>query len=249
MSDLHLSFGAKDKSMEYLFPSWKGYESRIKESWDRLIGQDDLVLIPGDISWAMRLENAQPDLTFLAERPGTKVLVRGNHDYWWNTATKVRKVLPEGVHIIHNDVFCIESIAIGGSRLWDSSEYSFESIIAFQELPSDREKKEKVEEDEEKLFLRELARLEMSLKQLPPQAKIKIALSHYPPIGLDLKPSRASALMEKYGVNYAIFGHLHSIKSSCHDLFGQARGVTYILASADWLQFQPKLVYEDQGET
>lgn len=236
MSDLHLALGTPEKSMSRLFPSWHEYEQRIATAWDSVVALDDLVLIAGDISWAMRLDQIGPDFAYLAKRPGIKVLIRGNHDYWWESASKVRKALPEGIHIIQNDVFSISSVSIAGARLWDSQEYTFDSIIDFRENSSAKEKEEL---DSEKIFLRELGRLEMSLKAIPKEAKLKIAMTHYPPIGLSLEPSRVSRLFEQYGIQYAIFGHLHSLKPISEPLFGTARGVTYKLTSADWLNFQP----------
>lgn len=244
ISDLHLSFGTPEKDMSTLFPSWKGYQDRLVTAWDSQIKPEDLVLISGDISWAMRLDDVGPDLNFIAQRPGIKVMIRGNHDYWWDTASKVRTILPDSVHIIHNDVFCSGPIAIAGSRLWDDVEYSFHSIIDFQKNLKAKVEKAVMADENEKIFVRELGRLEMSLKLLPSSASVKIAMTHFPPIGLELQTSRASQLFEKYGVQYAVFGHLHSIQPAVTHLFGTARGVEYILASADWLHFQPKLVCE-----
>ena len=244
IGDLHLAFGNPDKSMEKLFPSWQGYVERVQEAWDSTVHEEDIVILPGDLSWAMRLEEARDDLLFLEKRPGTKVLVRGNHDYWWDTATKVRKALPKRVHIIHNDVFYQEGVAIAGARLWDSSEYSFSSIIHFQENLMKAAKKTAPPEEQEKVFERELLRLEMSLQMIPPEAKVKIAATHFPPIGLSLESTRASALLEKYGIQYALFGHLHSIREEVRSLFGKARGVEYTLVSADCLHFKPLLVLE-----
>jgi len=244
IGDLHLAFGNPEKSMERLFPSWQGYEERIRQAWDSMVQEEDIVILPGDLSWAMRLEEASPDLSFIGKRPGTKVLVKGNHDYWWDTATKVRKALPQGIHIIHNDIFYKEGIAIGGARLWDSSEYSFSSIINFQENILKEPKKAPPQEEQEKIFERELLRLETSLRMIPKEASFKIAITHFPPIGLSLQPTKASSLLEKYGIHYALFGHLHSIRDDIHSLFGEARGIQYILTSADWLHFTPHCVLE-----
>src|SRR5690606_22573919 len=134
--------------------------------------------------------------------------------------------------------------AIGGARLWDSEEYSFSSFIDFRENPRQKtvDPETEVQEDlSEKIFERELQRLEMSLSQLPQDAKIRIAMTHYPPIGSDLKPSRASQILEKHRIELCVFGHLHNIKAGV-SLFGEARGVRYALAAADYLRFQPILL-------
>lgn len=244
IADLHLSFGTPNKSMDVFGPQWEKHAEEIAASWQALIHPEDLVLIPGDISWAMRIEEAIADLEWIDRLPGTKVLLKGNHDFWWGSLKKIASVLPPSLHLIQNNVFRWKDIAIGGTRLWDSEEYSFHSFIEFRENP--RQKKSDPEaalqEDlSEKIFERELLRLEMSLSQIPDDAKIRIALTHYPPIGADLLPSRASQILEKNGVQICVFGHLHNIKAGI-SLFGEARGVRYILASADYVRFKPILI-------
>lgn len=241
IGDLHLSFGTPNKSMDVFGPQWQEHAEQIATAWKELIHADDLVLIPGDISWAMRVEEAILDLEWIDRLPGTKVLLKGNHDYWWGSLKKIAAVLPPSLHLIQNNNFRWKDVAIGGARLWDTQEYSFHSFIEFQENP--HEKKMDVEEQaqkelSEKIFERELQRLELSLASLPADAKIRIAMTHYPPIGEDLKPSKASAILEKYSVQICVFGHLHNIKSGI-SLFGEARGVRYVLAAADYLRFRP----------
>lgn len=235
ISDLHLSFGVPNKKMNIFGPSWENHHKKMEKAWDSLIAQDDLVLIPGDISWALRLEEALPDLAWVHARPGIKVMIKGNHDYWWDSLSKLQKSLPSSIHVIQNNSFTIKGIAVAGTRLWDSSEYSFNEIIEFS--PHGEQKKEPM--DLKDCFPKELLRLEMSLKTIPQSASIKIAMTHFPPIGLDLAPSKASQLFETYGITHVVFGHLHSLKKTPSPLFGSARGVTYTLASADWLDFTP----------
>jgi predicted phosphohydrolase len=236
ISDLHLSFGVPNKKMDIFGPAWDNHHEKMKASWDALVASEDLVLIPGDISWAMRLEEALPDLAWIHERPGTKVCLKGNHDYWWDSLSKVQKRLPSSIHVIQNNSFIIDDIAIAGTRLWDSPEYSFSKAIDF--LPM-AEKKEPPQKDSEAIFSKELLRLEMSLKTIPQSSKVKIAMTHFPPIGLDLLPSKASSLFESYGIAHVVFGHLHSLKKNQAPLFGNARGISYSLVSADWIDFTP----------
>ena len=240
ISDPHLSFGVPNKSMEAFGPQWKGYEKIMEENWRRCIKPEDLVLIPGDISWAMREQEALPDLEWIHALPGTKLLLKGNHDYWWSSTSKLLKIMPPSIHFIHNNCFNWNDITIGGTRLWDTSEYSFNKFVDFRE--NDLVKKENSApydpEVDEKIFRRELERLRLSLKQLDPKAKVRIALTHYPPIGADLKPSAASAILEEFKIDYCIFGHLHSLKKGL-SLFGEARGVKYQLTSCDYLDFAP----------
>jgi predicted phosphohydrolase len=237
ISDPHLSFGVPNKSMEAFGSLWTGYEKKMEENWRALIKSEDLVLIPGDISWAMRMEDAIVDLKWIDALPGTKLILKGNHDFWWSSAGKLAKVLPPSIHFIQNNCFNWNDVSIGGSRLWDSEEYRFGSFVEYQENPRAQEKKESAETDE-KIFNRELERLKLSLKQLNPKARVKIAMTHYPPIGADLKPSRASSILEEYGINICVFGHLHSLKTK-EPFFGEARGIKYYLTSCDYLDFTP----------
>jgi predicted phosphohydrolase len=244
ISDPHLSFGVTNKSMEVFGPLWGGYAEKMAENWRKAISPDDLVLIPGDISWATQLEEAVPDLEWIDALPGTKLILRGNHDYWWTSTAKMAKIMPPSIHFIQNNVFNWHDITIGGARLWDSEEYSFEQYVQFVERPNrppkvrTAEEIEKYQEEARKIFARELERLKLSLKQLNSKAHHRIALTHYPPIGADLHPSLVSALLEEYRIEICIFGHLHSLKPDAR-LFGEARGVRYLLTSCDYINFDP----------
>lgn len=241
IGDLHLSFGVKNKSMDVFGPNWEKHAEKIATHWKGLIQNDDLVLVPGDLSWAMKVEEAVPDLQWVHELPGTKVMIKGNHDYWWGSLNKIAPVLPPSIHLIQNNTFHWKEATIGGARLWDTPEYSFAEFIEFRENPKkNREAEEEIQEEfAQKLFDRELERLKLSLKGLNPEAKIRIAMTHYPPIGADLTPSRAGQILEQNGVQICVFGHLHNIKTGTPPLFGEARGVRYILASSDYIHFQP----------
>ena len=239
IGDLHLSFGVKNKSMDYFGPAWERHAEKIEHHWRSVVQQDDLVLVPGDISWAMKLEEAVPDLQWIDALPGTKVLLKGNHDYWWGSLNKIAPVLPPSIHLIQNNAFHWKGATIGGARLWDSSEYSFGQFVEFRENPrAKKEPEEMIQEDlAEKLFERELQRLKLSLALLKPDAKLRIAMTHYPPISHDLKPSRVSAILKEFGVNICVFGHLHNIREGV-DLFGEAEGIEYVLVSSDYRRFQ-----------
>ncbi len=241
IGDLHLSFGTPNKEMDLFGPEWKNHADKIKASWDSSIAADDIVLIPGDISWAMRLEEAMPDLRWIDERPGVKILIKGNHDYWWSTTSKLRQALPKSIRVIHNDAICIDNIAIGGARLWESPDINVSGIIAMK--PTSAPYQAKDEEKNREIFQRELGRLEASLRQLPKEAPVKIVMTHYPPIGANLLPTQASALFEQYGVHLVVFGHLHSLRPNLGPLFGTARGVHYSLCSCDYLNFTPICIY------
>ncbi|MCH9626732.1 MAG: hypothetical protein S4CHLAM2_03600 [Chlamydiales bacterium] len=236
IADLHLSFGVPEKSMEVFGPEWADYAEKIQTNWLKVIEPEDLVLIAGDISWAMRLEEAKVDLDWIEELPGTKVIIKGNHDYWWSSLSKVRQILPPSIDFIQNTAFNWKEYSIGGARLWDTDEYGFNAYIDFRESPVAPSKEAKP--DQEKIFNRELERLELSLKNLDPSASKRLVMTHYPPISADLAPSRASELLEKYKVDVCLFGHLHNVRRG--ELpFGTSRGVEYHLTSCDYLDFKP----------
>jgi uncharacterized protein len=239
IADLHLAFGIPDKSMEYFGGAWIHYTQKIEAEWKKTIAQGDLVLIAGDISWAKNLAGALIDLEWIDKLPGTKVLLRGNHDSWWSSLSQVKKMLPKSIHVIQNDVFNWNGVWIGGSRLWDTDEYSYENYIEYTENPRVKTLQEPENpEEQERIFIRELGRLEMSLACLPKYAAVKIAMTHYPPVGPQMLPSKTSLLLEKHGINIAIFGHLHNAKREM-PMLGEARGIKYYLTAADYLEFKP----------
>lgn len=241
IGDLHLSFGVKNKSMDIFGPHWEKHAEKIASNWKSTIHNDDLVLVPGDLSWALKLEEAVPDLQWVHELPGTKVMIKGNHDYWWGSLSKIAPVLPPSIHLIQNNVFNWKEVTIGGARLWDTPEYSFGKFVEFRENPKAKTKDVEVlvqEELNQKIFERELERLKLSLAYLNPEAKVRIAMTHYPPIGADLKPSRAAQILEQHQIQICVFGHLHNLKAGL-DLFGEAKGIRYVLTSCDYIHFQP----------
>lgn len=246
IADLHLSFGVPNKKMDVFGEHWKDHPDKIAAEWLARIKSDDLVLIPGDLSWALHMHEVVPDLEWIHQLPGTKLIIRGNHDLWWQSMTKLQKLLPPSIKAIHNNAFTWEDWSIAGSRLWDSQEYNFD-------LPSDiKSDKQMIETppvdpeaiaNSERIFIRELGRLEQSFKCFKAGISNRIAMTHYPPIGWDLRPSKASALMEKYGVQTCVFGHLHHVPSSM-PTFGSARGVNYLLTACDYRDFKPVLIVE-----
>lgn len=226
--------------MDVFGPVWENHAHQIEENWRRVVHQDDLVLLPGDISWAMHLEEVISDLEWINRLPGTKVLIKGNHDYWWGSLKKLASILPPSLHLIQNNSFRWKQVAIAGARLWDTPEYSFGEYIELRENPRERISDQPEASQEAlnaKIFERELQRLTASLSTLPPDATIRIAMTHYPPIGATLEPSRASCLLEAHGIQICVFGHLHNIRNGL-SLFGEKNGVRYILASGDYVRFQ-----------
>ena len=237
IADLHLAFGVPSKTMEVFGPQWINYAGKIESGWRAAVQPEDLVLIAGDISWAMHAADARVDLEWIDHLPGTKVLIRGNHDYWWSSLTKVKQILPSSLHVIQNNVFNYQNISIGGARLWDTDEFNFAGYIDFRESSTQEENR-----DSQKIFNRELERLELSLKELKKEGAVRIAMTHYPPIGADLLPSKAAILFEKYGVQISVFGHLHNVKKE-RSLFGRKGNISYFLTSCDYLDFKPLKIF------
>lgn len=237
IADLHLNLSVPEKSMEVFGPSWKNYVARIETNWKSSIQENDLVLLAGDLCWAGSLEEAKTELDWVDQLPGTKVLIKGNHDYWWSSLKKVRSCLPPSIHVIQNDAFHIDDIAIGGTRLWDTKEYNFSKYIPF--VAPTKELETEIHKDlSEKIYERELNRLKMSLSQINPSAKIKIAMVHYPPISAELAPSRASKILEDFKTDICVFGHLHNVDKKA-SIFGIKDKVRYLLTSADYLDCIP----------
>ncbi len=217
IADLHLSLDG-NKSME-IFSGWDDYVQKLEENWKKIVTPEDTVVIPGDISWAMKLEDTLVDFQFLDSLPGQKVLLKGNHDYWWTTAKKMSAFVAEHrlytLNFLHNDCYPAEGVAICGTRSW-----------LF----------EQGEEFDQKLVNREAGRLDMSLTAAKEMEKI--VFLHYPPIYRDGRSDKMIEIMHKHGVNQCYYGHLHAhtIKNAFNDT---ENGIRYKLVSADALKFIP----------
>lgn len=240
LADLHLNIGVPEKDMQVFGPSWTDYTKKISLHWKSLVKEEDVVLIPGDISWAMKTKDAQKDLDWIDLLPGKKVLLKGNHDHWWTSKSKVEKMLSDSMFLVQNNCVVLHDVAIAGARLWDTDEYGFDDYIIYRKNP--KAKNKAIDLDHEKaLFEKELIRLETSLQAIPPQIKTRIAMTHYPPVGPDLNESKASKLLEKYGVQYCVFGHLHNVKKNTLQ-FGVKNGIEYLFTAADYRDFSPVLI-------
>ncbi|MBN1775115.1 MAG: metallophosphoesterase [Clostridiales bacterium] len=226
ISDLHLSLGS-NKPMDVFGSQWVDSEQRIRDNWLRSVEESDTVLIPGDISWAMTLEEALPDLLFLEKLPGRKILSKGNHDYWWGTNGKVERFLEDNgirsISLLKNNAFPIGSDVVCGTRGWVLPEYP--EFSAADRL----------------IFEREAGRLERSLQAgtaLLPEGGRLIVVLHFPPLpGID-GSSAFSLLCEKYGASLCLYGHLHG-RGHEKAVEGVLRGVDYRLISGDYIAFKP----------
>lgn len=218
ISDLHLSRGT-DKPMNIFGPAWEDHEDRLQEHWKKTVGPDDLVLLPGDHSWGLKLEEAVPDLQFIDSLPGRKVLLKGNHDLWWQSRKKVEEVLPPSMQLLQNDSVEYGTTSVCGTRGWV--------------VPGE----EPFGEADTKIYKRELIRLEMSLSAAAHPGDI-VVMMHFPPLGRKGRKSGFCEILERYGVQTCLYGHLHDT-SIPHAFEGEKDGVLYRLVSGDKLGFIP----------
>lgn len=244
ISDLHLSFSGA-KPMNVFGPWWDGYVERVGKAWRETVDEDDVVCLPGDFSWSMRMEEAIAELQWLGSLPGRKILVRGNHDYWWGSISKVRSLLPEGVYALQNDSMAIGGAAFGGARGWTDWSLDFSGFPGHAEMTVENGFTGAIKggEEDRKIYERELARLEKSLQGMDRSATARVALLHFPPTSPAMETTEVTALLEKYSVDAAVFGHVHrSGEGEFKNPFGRKNGVTYYLASADYTGFRPVLM-------
>lgn len=222
LGDLHLSLGT-DKPMDVFGGAWVGYLDKLKQGL-RILTQEDTLVLVGDASWSLGLQNAVEDFAFINAIPGKKLLVKGNHDYWWSTAAKFQKFCQEhgfsNLELLHNNCWFYGDVALCGTRGW-----------FFEE--------DKQGTHDEKVFRREMCRLETSLQAAGDREKF--CFLHYPPLYRGYRCSEILELLAKYGVRRCYYGHLHS---DSHKLAiqGVVDGVEYRMVSADAVNFTPVLV-------
>ena len=204
--------------MEVFGDGWKNYLDLIESSWLDLVQPEDTVLLAGDLSWAMRLEDARADFAFLDRLPGQKVIIRGNHDYWWSSYNKVQLAVPPSVHPLQNNAIRLdgEHVVVCGSRGW---------LIA----------DDKSTDEDKKIYARELIRMQMALEDA--RQKIQdgdrlLVMIHYPPFGNAYERTEMTALFESFGVAKVIYGHIHS-KTSHYRLCFTLNDIEYVLTSTD----------------
>ena len=225
IGDLHLSLAA-NKSMEVFGGSWERYTERLEENFSRLRPEDVTVLC-GDLSWGLSLEESLPDFQLIDRFPGKKLLLKGNHDYWWNTVSKMKQFFDQhgisSIDILHNNCFFYGDYALCGTRGW-----FFEEDFAGS--------------PDEKVLRREAGRLEASLRQA--QGREILCFLHYPPLYQGYTCPELLQLLQRYPVRRCYYGHLHG---PSHRLAreGLYDGVEYHLVSADYLQFQPMKILDD----
>ena len=219
ISDLHLALSG-DKPMDVFGQHWYKHDEKIKENWYSKITEADTVLIGGDISWSMKMEQGMKELEWIHKLPGKKIIIKGNHDYWWGSISKLNSLF-SNMSFIQNNFFTYEDWAICGTRGWicpGSESFSLK---------------------DEKIYTRELIRLRLSLEGAVKQGyKRIICMIHYPPTNDKYESSGFTDIFEEFGVAKVIYGHLHG-PSLSRVLNGEKNGVEYIMTSCDYINFDP----------
>ena len=225
ISDLHLSTTC-DKPMNVFSSKWDNYTDKMRENWNKIVSENEYVIIPGDISWATYLEDAVTDFSYIHSLNGKKLISKGNHDYWWTTLNKMNLFLNENgfdsISIMKNTAYMIGDTAICGTRGW---------IIPSSAVGEDA-----------KIFEREKQRLILSLEDASAMgAKNIICAMHYPPVSKESENSEFLDIMNAYGVKRCIYGHLHGISHASAPI-GVFSGIKLQLVSCDYLNFIPMLI-------
>jgi len=257
IADLHLS-GAQPKPMSKFGAGWTEHDKKIASAWRENVANDDLVIVAGDISWALKLEDALVDLEWLAQLPGQKVLIKGNHDFWWGSIGKIRSIAPEGIEFIQNSAFRMNDVLVAGTRGWcfHSTSFGWESrgfpsvtrkratITADIKSPENNEQPRGWTEHDEKILAREVGRLAMSIeeaKKLSDENSTLIVATHFPPLYRDMLESPFTNVIDLCNPEVVVYGHLHGLFHS--EAYEGKRGNTlYRLVSVDRVGFQPVLL-------
>lgn len=224
IGDLHLSFSA-EKAMDIFGGRWIDHTQRLKENWENIVDESDVVIVAGDISWGMKFKEAIIDLDWISELPGKKVMIKGNHDLWWSSINKMNRMY-NNIHFLQNDYYKAGDFAICGTRGWIG--------------PWDQG----FTKQDEKVYKRELIRLRMSLEKAVEAGESNIiGALHYPPFEDRNDSTEFTDILEEYKVKQVVYGHLHGRESHFNAIQGTIRGINYNLVSCDYLDCYPLLLY------
>ena len=220
IADTHLSFGT-NKPMD-TFEGWNNYTEKLEKNWNKIVSENDTVVIAGDISWAMNFDELKADFQFINALNGNKIIIKGNHDYWWNTMSKMNAFIEDNhfdtIRILHNNSVKYNNISICGSRGW-----LFESE----------------EDHDEKILNREVSRLRASLEHA--KCDEKIVFLHYPPLTTNTECNEIISLLNEYGIKKCYYGHLHG-DAAKYAVDGNRENIDFKLISFDRLNFTPYLI-------
>lgn len=223
ISDLHLDY-SKQKPMDIFGDNWLDHEEKIFNSWEDKVKEDDLVLLPGDISWSLKLHEAKKDLDRIDNLLGKKIISKGNHDLWWQSKKKLNELSLDTIKFLQNEHYIYENIAITGTRGWTSKD------------------SEEFDLHDEKIFLRELNRLDTSLSSIKTKVDKKIVMIHYPPFNFsDGTPNEFVDIMKKHKVDICIYGHLHG-EGHKFVIEGIIEEIEFHCVSSDYINFDLKRI-------
>lgn len=227
IADLHLSFGT-NKPMD-VFHGWEGYTEKLEKNWNACVAPEDTVVIAGDISWAMKLPEAEADFRYIDRLPGHKLILKGNHDLWWPTRRKLDTFLEEHgfstISVVHNSAVRVGEFAVCGSRGWL---YNAQS------------------EEDQKIVRREVGRLETSLHMGEELGGRPVVFLHYPPAYDHDVCEEILEVLLRHGISDCYFGHIHGSQAAKRAVMGQYRGIRMHLISCDYLSFCPLLVRSEK---
>lgn len=220
IADLHLSFGT-DKPMD-VFSGWQNYTNRIQKNWQRLITKDDTVVIAGDISWAMDIKETYADFDFINKLNGKKIIIKGNHDYWWTTKAKMDKFISDSgfdtISILNNNYFVADGTALCGSRGW------------FYDAETDADMK---------ILNREAGRLRMSIEPALKAGYDPVVFLHYPPIYNNTECDEIMNVLREYNIKKCFYGHIHGGNAAKKAFIGEKYGIQFRLVACDYIGFMP----------
>ena len=228
IGDLHLST-AVNKPMNVFGLNWENHEEKVFSDWKEKVSKDDIVFVVGDISWASKINDAKEDLDILASMPGKKYMIRGNHDYWWSTASALKKLYSEEdkMNFMNIEFETVGEYAVCGTRGWI--------------CPNDI----RFEDKDESIYKREANRLRMSLESAKKAGYSKfIVLLHYPPTNDKMEKSLFTEVIDEYKPEHVIYGHLHGEESFPLGIKGEIEGVHYHLVSCDYMDFKLEEIME-----
>lgn len=229
MSDVHLALSRPDKDMGIRFSNWNDYVSRIKKNWIDLVGEDDIVLLPGDISWANKFNDALIDLKFLESLPGHKIISQGNHDFWWPSKTFISNLNLKNITLLKDDFVVIDKkVVIAAFKLTDVKEVLPGCIAHIFS---------------EKKYKKELGIIDNTLSNIESNNYIRIVMVHYPPVSNQIQNTDINKLLQKHLVDICLFGHIHY--KDCNEFINiEYDKPKYMLVSADVLDFTPAKILE-----
>lgn len=234
ISDLHLDVLTNQKSMEVFGEKWKNYTQRLKNNWSAVVDENDTVIIPGDISWALTLEESIHDLKWINALPGRKILMKGNHDFWWSTSKKMKSFFAQNeldtLEILYNGAIEVENYILAGSRGWFVDKSTQPQGV--------------VNVDYDKVINREKIRLGMSLDEAKKLQDISgkeiLAFFHFPPVWSDFVCEELVSLLKEYNISRVYFGHIHG-SYNVSSVF-EYDGIQFKMISADFIDFLPQIV-------